>query len=334
MLSAALRERLATPLQVGNLTLHSRVFQAPLSGVTDLVFRRIVRRFAPLSPVYTEMVNATGLHYGQERPRIMEVDPGETPVGIQLFDCRPHFLAEAAVMAVEEGADLVDINMGCPVNKITKNGGGSSLLRDPETAIAIVKAVCAASAKPVTVKTRLGWNDQDINIIDFALRLQDAGAQLLTLHARTRAQGFDGTARWEWIAKVKEQLSIPVIANGDIFSVDAAVTCLEQTGADGVMCSRGTMGNPFLVGEIDHFLKTGEYLPPPDSATRLHVAMDHLRGLWEYKGESGVRQARKHMTWYMKGIPDAATYRAHLSRIESVDEGLYWLEKAIPQTVS
>ncbi|MEN9205450.1 MAG: tRNA-dihydrouridine synthase, partial [Thermostichales cyanobacterium DRC_bins_46] len=138
MLSAALRERLAQPLQVGSLKLNSRVFQAPLSGVTDLVFRRLVRRFAPASPVYTEMVNATGLHYGRERPRIMEVDPGETPVGIQLFDCRPDFLAEAARMAVEEGADLVDINMGCPVNKITKNGGGSSLLRDPETAVRIV----------------------------------------------------------------------------------------------------------------------------------------------------------------------------------------------------
>ncbi|MEN9219509.1 MAG: tRNA dihydrouridine synthase DusB [Thermostichales cyanobacterium SZTDM-1c_bins_54] len=329
MLSAALRERLAQPLQVGSLKLNSRVFQAPLSGVTDLVFRRLVRRFAPASPVYTEMVNATGLHYGRERPRIMEVDPGETPVGIQLFDCRPDFLAEAARMAVEEGADLVDINMGCPVNKITKNGGGSSLLRDPETAVRIVKAVVAASAKPVTVKTRLGWNDSEINILDFALRLQDAGAQLLTLHARTRAQGFDGPARWEWIAKVKEKLSIPVIANGDIFSVEAAIRCLEQTGADGVMCSRGTMGNPFLVGEIDYALKTGEVLPPPSVRTRLQVAMEHLRGLWEYKGQAGVRQARKHLTWYLKGIPHAAQFRARLAQIESVAEGEAWLQQAI-----
>lgn len=329
MLSAALRERLAQPLQVGSLILHSRVFQAPLSGVTDLVFRRLVRRFAPLSPVYTEMVNATGLHYGQERPRIMEVDPGETPVGIQLFDCRPQFLAEAARLAVAEGADLVDINMGCPVNKITKNGGGSSLLRDPDTAVAIVKAVVAASAKPVTVKTRLGWNDQEIQIVDFARRLEDAGAQLLTLHARTRAQGFDGQARWEWIAKVKEKLSIPVIANGDIFSVEAAIACLEQTGADGVMCSRGTMGNPFLVGEIDHALKTGTPLPKPSVRTRLQVAIEHLRGLWAYKGESGVRQARKHMTWYLKGIPDAALFRSHLAQITSVAEGEAWLTKAI-----
>jgi len=334
MLPSALRSRLAQPLHVGSLALQSRVFQAPLSGVTDLVFRRIVRRFAPVSPVYTEMVNATGLHYGQERPRIMDIDPQETPVGIQLFDCRPHFLAEAAVIAVEEGADLVDINMGCPVNKITKNGGGSSLLRDPDTAVAIVKAVVAASTKPVTVKTRLGWNDKEIEIVEFAQRLEDAGAQLLTLHARTRAQGFDGQARWEWIAKVKEKLSIPVIANGDIFSVEAAITCLEQTGADGVMCSRGTMGNPFLVGEIDHVLKTGTALPSPSIRTRLGVAIEHLRGLWAYKGESGVRQARKHMTWYLKGIPDAAMFRAQLARIESVEEGEAWLTQAIERAES
>ncbi len=330
-LSPELQARLAQPLQIGGVTVASRVLQAPLSGVTDKVFRRFVRRYAPQSLVYTEMVNATGLHYARELPQIMEVDPQENPVGIQLFDCRPQFLAEAARMAVDEGANIVDINMGCPVNKITKNGGGSSLLREPETAAAIVESVVAAVSVPVTVKTRLGWSDREINILDFAQRLQDAGAQLLTLHGRTRAQGYNGPARWDWIAQVKQQLSIPVIANGDIFSVEAAVECLNQTGADGVMCSRGTMGNPFLVGEIDHFLRTGTRRSHVPTEARLQVAMEHLQDLWEYKGISGVRQARKHMTWYVKEFPGAATFRGELCRIESVAEGLEILERAIDQ---
>lgn len=158
-LSPELKARLAEPLQIGSVTLQSRVLQAPLSGVTDLVFRRLVRRYAPTSMMYTEMVNATGLHYARQLPQIMEVSAEERPISIQLFDCRPQFLAEAAQMAVEEGADTVDINMGCPVNKITKNGGGSSLLRDPETAEAIVRAVVAAVNVPVTVKSRIGWNE-------------------------------------------------------------------------------------------------------------------------------------------------------------------------------
>jgi nifR3 family TIM-barrel protein len=320
-LSPELQARLSQPLNIGGVKVLSRVFQAPLSGVTDQVFRGLVRRFAPHSLVYTEMVSATGLHYARQLPRIMEVGEGEQPIGIQLFDCRPDFLAEAARMAVDEGATLVDINMGCPVNKITKNGGGSSLLRDPDTAARIVEAVAKAVEVPVTVKTRLGWSDQEINILDFAHRLQEAGAQLLTLHARTRAQGFNGKARWDWIRRVKQHLRIPVIANGDIFSTAAAVKCLEETGADGVMCSRGTMGYPFLVGEIDHFLKTGQERPAPTPLERIQMALEHLRGLWEYKGERGIRQARKHMTWYIKDFAGASQFRALLCRIETVQEG-------------
>lgn len=328
-LSPPLKERLATPLQIGHFEVNSRVLQSPLSGVTDLVFRRLVRRHAPESMMYTEMVNATGLHYVKELPIIMEVDPNERPISIQLFDCRPDFLAEAAQMAVAEGADTVDINMGCPVNKITKNGGGSSLLRDPETAEAIVRSVTQAVDVPVTVKTRIGWTDKEITILDFAKRMEDAGAQMITVHGRTRSQGYNGNAKWEWIAKVKEILSIPVIANGDIFSVEAAVNCLEQTGADGVMCSRGTMGYPFLVGEVDHFLKTGSLKPIPTSVERLQCAREHLYMLWEYKGDRGVRQARKHMTWYAKGFNGAADLRGQLSTIENVQQGLDLIDRAI-----
>ena len=328
-LSPLLQSRLSTPLKIGSVEVKSRVLQSPLSGVTDLVFRRLVRRYAPDSMMYTEMVNATGLHYVKELPKIMEIDESERPISIQLFDCRPDFLAEAAVMAVAEGADTVDINMGCPVNKITKNGGGSSLLRQPEIAEEIVRSVVKAVDVPVTVKTRIGWSDKEITILDFAKRMENAGAQMITVHGRTRAQGYNGAAKWEWIRKVKEILSITVIGNGDIFTVEAAVRCLEETGADGVMCSRGTLGYPFLVGEVDHFLKTGELLATPTPVQRLECAREHLQALWEYKGDRGVRQARKHMTWYAKGFAGAGELRGQLSVIETVEQGLEIIDKAI-----
>ncbi len=331
ILSPELKDRLSTPLKIGTVEVNSRVFQSPLSGVTDLVFRRLVRRYAPDSMMYTEMVHASEVCHVRELPKIMEVDPNERPISIQLFDCRPNFLAEAAQMAVQEGADTIDINMGCPVNKITKNGGGSSLLRQPEVAETIVRSVVEAVNVPVTVKTRIGWSDEEINILEFARRMQDAGAKLITIHARTRAQGYNGQAKWEWIRRVKEQLSIPVIANGDIFSVEAALQCLAETGADGVMCSRGTLGYPFLVGEIDYFLKTGELKTPPTVIERLYCAKEHLQALWEYKGQRGIYQSRKHLTWYAKGFPGAHELRDRLARIESVTQGWELLDQAINQ---
>lgn len=238
-------------------------------------------------------------------------------------------MAEAAYKAVKEGAQTIDINMGCPVNKITKKGGGSSLLRQPEIAQKIVEEVVKAVKVPVTVKTRIGWNDDEINIVEFAQKMQDSGASMLTLHGRTRAQGYKGLARWEWIKKVKEILTIPVIANGDIFSIEAAVNCLEITKADGVMCSRGTLGYPFLVGEIDYFLRTGKLLPSATAKQRLDCAREHLQGLWEYKGQRGIYQARKHLSWYCKGFPGASELRDQVSRIETVEQGQQLLDKAI-----
>ncbi len=281
--------------------------------------------------MYTEMVSAAELHQLCRLPILMDIDSDERPISIQLFDRRPDFLAEAARKAVDQGADTIDINMGCPVNKITKNGGGSSLLRDPETAAQIVEAVCEAVAVPVTVKTRIGWSDEDINAVEFARQMESAGAQMLTLHGRTRAQGYTGTARWDWIARVKAALSIPVIANGDIFSVESALRCLVETEADGIMCSRGTLGYPFLVGEIDHFIKTGEIRPTPSAVEKLTCAREHLIMLWEYKGARGIRQARKHMAWYAKDFPGAADLRDRLCQIESVEAGCALLDQAIIQ---
>ena len=334
IISEELKNQLATPLKIGNLEVKSRVFQSPLSGVTDLVFRRLVRNYAPESMLYTEMVHASQLRHVKKLPKIMEVDPRERPISIQLFDCRPNFLAEAAEKAVKEGADTVDINMGCPVNKITKNGGGSSLLRQPEIAAEIVRSVVKAVEVPVTVTTRIGWNDEEITILDFAKRMEDAGAKMLTLHARTRAQGYSGPARWDWIKRVKEVLSIPVIANGDIFSVDAALRCLEETGADGVMCSRGTLGYPFLVGEIDYFLKTGEEKMPPTVVEKLECAKEHLRGLWEYKGDRGIYQSRKHLAWYAKGFTGAGELRDRLTRVQSVEEGCDLIDRGIDLAIN
>lgn len=334
VLPAELKARLQSPLYIGDVSVNSRVLQSPLSGVTDKVFRRLVRRHAPDSMMYTEMVSAAELHHLRQLPQLMDIDPDERPISIQLFDRRPDFLAEAARKAVDQGADTIDINMGCPVNKITKNGGGSSLLRDTETAVKIVEAVCAAVAVPVTVKTRIGWCDEDINAVDFARQMEQAGAQMLTLHGRTRAQGYNGTARWEWIARVKSALTIPVIANGDIFSVESALRCLQQTQADGIMCSRGTLGYPYLVGEIDHFLKTGELRPQPSVIDRLHCAKEHLTMLWEYKGLRGIRQARKHMAWYAKDFAGAADLRDQLCRVDSVEMGTRLLDEAITKLQS
>ncbi|AFZ53798.1 tRNA dihydrouridine synthase DusB [Cyanobacterium aponinum] len=326
-----LKEKLSTPLKIGSVVVNSRVLQSPLSGVTDLVFRRLVRRYAPESMTYTEMVSATEIHHLQQLPRLMEIDPHEQPISIQLFDCRPDFMAEAAQKAVQEGAKTIDINMGCPVNKITKKGGGSRLLRQPEIAEAIVKEVEKAVNVPVTVKTRIGWNDDEINILDFAEKMEIAGAQMITIHGRTREQGYTGKARWDIIAQVKEKLSIPVIANGDIFSVEDAIRCLEITNADGIMCSRGTLGYPFLVGQIDHFFKTGQLLPIPSLSERLECAKEHLMGLWEYKGKRGIYQARKHLTWYCQGFKGAAEFRDQCTRIDTVEEGINLLQNAITQ---
>lgn len=317
------------PLNIGSVTVNSRVLQSPLSGVTDQVFRRLVRRYAPESMVYTEMVSAKEIHHLRELPQVMNIAPDETPISIQLFDCRPDFMGEAAQKAVAEGAQTIDINMGCPVNKITKKGGGSSLLRQPEVAEAIVKAVVDAVSVPVSVKTRIGWDENEINILDFAKRLENAGAQMLTLHGRTRAQGYNGKAQWHWIKGVKEILAIPVIANGDIFSLEDAVRCLQETGADGVMCSRGTLGYPFLVGEIDHFFKTGEKRPKATPVEVLSCAKEHLQGLWEYRGDRGLYQSRKHLAWYAKGFPGASQLRDRLSQIKSLEEGLTLLDEAI-----
>ena len=303
-----------------------RVLQSPLAGVSDRVFRRLVRRWAPDALLFTEMVNATSLEMGHGRCKVKELAEEQGPIGVQLFDHRPAAMADAARRAEDFGAFLIDINMGCPVRKITRKGGGSGLIRDPDLASRIIEAVASAVTLPVTVKTRLGWCGSDADPPTWCRQLQDAGAQLLTLHGRTREQGFKGAADWSAIATVKQALTIPLIANGDINSADDAQLCLKQTGADGVMVGRGTMGSPWLVGQIDAVLK-GRPLPAtPGAVERLDLAREHLLALVDSRGDHGLLIARKHMGWTCSGFPGAPQLRQALMRAPTPADALALLD--------
>jgi len=302
---------LSPPLALaGNGTprhLRCRVLQSPLAGVSDQVFRGLVRRWAPDALLFTEMVNATSLELGHGRRKVEELAEEIGPIGVQLLDHRPGVMAEAARRAEAAGAFLIDINMGCPVKKIARKGGGSSLIRDPDLAVRIVETVAAAVSIPVTVKTRLGWchpeTSQGANpAVAWCQQLQEAGAQMITLHGRTREQGFRGQANWPAIAAVKRALTIPLVANGDINCPADALHCLASTGADGVMVGRGTMGSPWLVGQIASAL-AGQPVPPtPGPAERLALAQEQLESLLARHGDHGLLIARKHLAWTCIGF--------------------------------
>ncbi len=308
--------------------LRCRVLQSPLAGVSDRIFRALVRRWAPDALLFTEMVNATGLELGHGRSKLDDLAGESGPIAVQLFDHRPAAMAEAARRAEACGAFLIDINMGCPVPKISRKGGGSGLIRDPELAARIVAAVAEAVRIPVTVKTRLGWCGVSADAVGFARMLENAGARALTLHGRTREQGFKGQADWAAIAAVKQALAIPVIANGDVKGPEEALRCLAATGADGVMVGRGTMGAPWLVGRIDAALE-GRPLPPlPTAAERIALAAEQLEGLVSAKGEQGLLIARKHMGWTCQGFAGAAELRHGLMRAPTPADALELLAQA------
>jgi len=320
------------PLQLAgrgtSRSLRCRVLQSPLSGVSDQIFRRLVRRWAPEALVFTEMVNASSLELGHGLIKVEELAREAGPVGVQLFDHRPDAMADAARRAEAAGAFLIDINMGCPVKKIAKKGGGSGLIREPELAIRIVENVAAAVQIPVTVKTRLGWCEASNDPVPWCLRLEGAGAQLLTLHGRTREQGFKGSADWGAIAAVKQALRIPVIANGDILSPSDALRCLASTGADGVMVGRGSMGAPWLVGQIDAALSDRPVPPTPDAAERILLATEQLLDLVASRGDHGLLIARKHMGWTCTGFPGAPQLRHALMRASTPAEAVALLQAA------
>ena len=321
------------PLQLsGNGTpraLRCRVLQSPLAGVSDRIFRALVRRWAPDALLFTEMVNATSLEMGFGLQKVEELAEESGPIGVQLFDYRPAAMAEAAKRAEAAGAFLIDINMGCPVKKIAKKGGGSGLIRDPELAARIVDTVAAAVAIPVTVKTRLGWCGSDADPVSWCRQLESAGAQLLTLHGRSREQGFKGRADWGAIAAVKRALTIPLIANGDINTPEDALRCLAQTGADGVMVGRGTMGAPWLVGQLDAALGGRPIPPTPGPAAKLALAAEQLQALVAAKGDHGLLIARKHLSWTCTGFPGAPQLRHALMRAPTPAEALALLQRQL-----
>jgi nifR3 family TIM-barrel protein len=282
--------------------------------------------------LFTEMVNATSLELGHGRLKMDGLQEETGPIGVQLFDHHPDAMADAARRAADAGAFLIDINMGCPVRKIARKGGGSGLIRDPDLACRIVETVVAAVGLPVTVKTRLSWCGEHNAggaeaAVNWCRRLEAAGAQMLTLHGRTREQRFSGTANWNAIAAVKAALNIPVIANGDVNSPEEALRCLRITGADGVMVGRGSMGAPWLVGQIDAALSDRPIPATPTPRARLALAKEQLLALIEARGDHGLLIARKHMSWTCTGFHGASQFRQQLMRAPTPTEALHLLDQ-------
>ncbi|MCR4399100.1 MAG: tRNA dihydrouridine synthase DusB [Firmicutes bacterium] len=290
-----------------------------MSGVTDGVFRRLNRRFgAPLT--FTEMVSDNGLVRGNEASRkLAVVGADEGPVGVQLFGSDPSSMAEAAVIAEALGASLVDINMGCPVPKVTRCGGGAALMLDPPRAARIVEGVRAAVRVPVTVKMRKGWDDSHCDTASFAALLESAGACALTIHGRTRAQGYSGSPDWECIARAKRAVSVPVIGNGDVDGVATMLRMLRETGCDAVMVGRAALGNPWIFREIASALSGGKLSVTLEE--RVNTALEHLMMMTaEYGERSAVIKMRKHLAWYTRGLPGASRLRLELTRATTVAE--------------
>ena len=310
-------------------SLECPIIQSPLAGVSDQIFRKFVRRWSPKALLFTEMVNAKSLGLGYGEEKLIELSEESGPIGVQLFDHRPEAMIEAAIKAESSGAFIVDINMGCPVKKIAKKGGGSALLKDPELAQAIVRRVSTAISIPLTVKIRLGWCEDTSNPISFALGLQEAGAQLITVHGRTRSQGFSGDADWEAISKIKESLDIPVIANGDIKNSRDAIKCLEITNADGVMIGRASMGAPWIIGQIDAEINNQKTFVTPDAKIKVSLSLEHLKLLVKKRGTHGLLIARKHMNWTCRDFQGASALRHKLLRIRCPNEAINLLEEEL-----
>ena len=310
--------------------LKSKVMLSPLAGVTDKIFRKLVRRWAPDSLLFTEMINASTLKlgYGTQKINLLKLEEG--PIGVQIFDNRPFSVSYAAKKAEDSGAFLIDINMGCPVKKIAKKGGGSALIKDRLLAVELVKRVSKAVQVPVTVKTRLGWNNKHENIEDFLLRLQDAGATMITLHGRTRKEGFSGKADWDMIGKIKELLEIPIIANGDINNPEDALNCLKKTKADGLMIGRAVLGSPWKIGEIDYAIKELKGFREPNIEEKLILIIEHIDELIKEKGNHGLLLARKHISWTCRNFPGATNLRNNLVRAVDLKE----IKELINETIS
>jgi tRNA-dihydrouridine synthase B len=312
----------SAPLEIGGVGLRGRLVMAPMAGYTNLPFRRLVSRQGA-GMVCTEMVSSQALvrrhakSYG-----IMKNEAAEKPVSIQLFGADPAMMGEAAALVEEAGADIIDFNCGCPVKKITKNKAGSALLQDPDRAGEVVRSMVRAVRRPVTVKMRTGWDTLGKEMAGrFARTVVDAGAAAITVHGRTRQAFFSGSVDLETIAAVKRAVSVPVLGNGSILTPADAIRMIEATGVDGLMIGRGAIGNPWIFSRLNQWLKTGELPPPPGLVEGKKMALTHIRDLLEILGErQAVLNSRKHLAAYTKGIPDCASFREAVNRLDTIDE--------------
>ncbi len=297
-------------MKIGNITLENNIFLAPMAGITDSPFRVLCREQGS-GLVYSEMISAKGLYYKDEKSwKLADLSEGEKPAAVQIFGSEPSILAHIAQKLNSSDAAILDINMGCPTPKITKNGEGSALMLKPKLAGEIVKAVTSVSQKPVTVKIRKGWDDENVNAVEIACIAEENGAAAIAVHGRTRSQFYSGKADWEIIRKVKKAVTIPVIGNGDIFKPEDAVEMLEVTGCDAVMVGRGAQGNPWIFRQINYYLKTGKVLEEPAPQEKKEMILRHLDMVVSLKGEhTGVCEMRKHIAWYIKGSRNSAPFK-------------------------
>ncbi len=310
-------------MKIADIDLGERpLLLAPMEDVTDPSFRYMCKRFGA-DMVYTEFISSDGLIRDAAKSlKKLEIDPAERPVGIQIYGHLVEPMVEAALRAEAAGPDLIDINFGCPVKKIAGRGAGSGMMRDVPLMVEMTRRIVEAVKLPVTVKTRLGWDDESKNIEDIALRLQDVGIAALTIHGRTRAQMYRGEADWTLIGRVKNNpaIRIPIIGNGDVDSGPRAAEMFDRYGVDGVMIGRATYGRPWIFREVKHYLLTGEVLPQPSVAERVAIAKEHLRKSLEVKGShTGILEMRRHLTNYFKGLPDFKSTRMKL--VTSLDPG-------------
>ncbi|WP_026477003.1 tRNA dihydrouridine synthase DusB [Alkaliphilus transvaalensis] len=315
-------------MKIGNVEINNNVFLAPMAGVTDLPFRLICMSM-DCGMVYTEMVSGKGLYYGDKKTEeLLKIEEEEKPVAIQIFGSDPDVMARAAYLLNDRENIILDINMGCPAPKIIKNGDGSALMKNPQLAGAVIKAVVRESVKPVTVKIRKGWDENHVNAVEMAKMIEDSGGQAVTVHGRTREQFYSGKADWDIIREVKKSVKIPVIGNGDVFSVDDAIELLKHTNCDGVMIGRGSQGNPWLFKRIHHYIQTGEVIPGPDLREKIDLIKKHLKLVVDIKGEYiAIREMRKHIAWYMKGYKNTAQLRNTINHITSQEGMVNLLEE-------